>query len=147
MSTLSPSKHNGMIRIRFIQLYCLVIVVDNDKSVFGLPSPFLHKFVAFKFNSHPITILLLNLNSSINSRSPSIQNSQILAFDVLFGLVRQAEKPKQVLKVCQKFVVLLMLHNCICQYIASHSTRRTERKLYLNTIHEIFQLSQNSHST
>jgi len=27
---------------------------------------------------------------------------------VLFGLVRQAEKPKQVLKVRQKFVVLLM---------------------------------------
>jgi len=26
----------------------------------------------------------------------------------LFGLLRQAEKPKQALKVCQKFVVLLM---------------------------------------
>ena len=72
MSTLSHSKHTGMIRIRFIYLYCLVIVVDNDQSIFGLASPFFHKFVAFKLISYPISILLLYLNSGINSRIPSI---------------------------------------------------------------------------
>jgi hypothetical protein len=61
MSTLSPSKHTGMIRIRFIYLYCLVIVVDNDKSIFGLASPFSHKFAAFKLISYPISILLLHI--------------------------------------------------------------------------------------
>jgi hypothetical protein len=67
MSTLSPSKHTGMIKIGFIYLYCLVIVVDNDQSIFGLASPFLHKFVASKLISYLISILLLYLNSGINS--------------------------------------------------------------------------------
>jgi hypothetical protein len=53
---------------------CLVnvIVVDNDQSIFGRASPFSHKFVAFKLISYPISILLLYLNSGINSRIPSI---------------------------------------------------------------------------
>ena len=79
MSTLSPSKHTGMIRIRFIYLYCLVIVVDNDKSIFGLASPFSHKFVAFKLISYPIYILLLYLNRGINSQIPSIAQFMDLA--------------------------------------------------------------------
>jgi len=83
MSTLSPSKHTGMIRIRFIYLYCLVIVVDNDQSIFGLASPFLHKFVAFKLISYSISILLLYLNSGINSRIPSIAQFVDLAFSCL----------------------------------------------------------------
>ena len=83
MSTLSPSKHTGMIRIRFISLYCLVIVVDNDQSIFGLASPFLHKFVAFKLISYPISILLLYLNSGINSRIPSMAQFMDLAFSCL----------------------------------------------------------------
>jgi len=83
MSTLSPSKHTGMIRIRFIYLYCLVIVVDNDRSIFSLASPFSHKFVAFKLISYPISILLLYLNSSINSWIPSIAQFTDLAFSCL----------------------------------------------------------------
>ena len=83
MSTLSPSKHTGMIRIRFIYLYCLVIVVDNDQSIFGLASPFSHKFVAFKLISNPISILLLYLNSGINSRIPSIAQFMDSAFSCL----------------------------------------------------------------
>ena len=83
MSTLSPSKHTGMIRIRFIYLYCLVIVVDNDRSIFSLASPFSHKFVAFKLISYPISILLLYLNSGINSWIPSIAQFMDLAFSCL----------------------------------------------------------------
>ena len=83
MSTLSPSEHTGMIRIRFIYLYCLVIVVDNDQSIFGLASPFSDKFVAFKLISYPISILLLYLNSGINSRIPSIAQFMDLAFSSL----------------------------------------------------------------
>ena len=83
MSTLSPSKHTGVIRMRFIYLYCLVIVVDNDQSIFGLASPFLHKFVAFKFISYPISILLLYLNCCINSRIPSMAQVMDSAFSCL----------------------------------------------------------------
>ena len=83
MSTLSPSKHTGMIRIRFIYLYCLAIVVDNDQSIVGLASPFSHKFVAFKLISYPIYILLLYLNRGINSRIPSIAQFMDLAFSCL----------------------------------------------------------------
>jgi len=48
-----PSGKSPMIRIRFIYLYCLNIVVDNDQSIFGLASPFSHKFVLL--NLFPIT--------------------------------------------------------------------------------------------
>jgi len=72
-----------MIRIRFIYLYCLVIVVDNDQSIFGLASPFSHKFVAFKLISYPMYILLFHLNSGINSRIPSIAQFMDLAFSCL----------------------------------------------------------------
>jgi len=46
-----------MIKIRFIYLYCLFTVVDNDQSIFGLASPFLHKFVDFLSNIY-INIIL-----------------------------------------------------------------------------------------
>jgi len=62
---------------------CLVIVVDNDQSIFGWASPFSHKFVAFKLISYPISILLLYLNSGINSRIPSIAQFMDLAFSCL----------------------------------------------------------------
>jgi len=79
MSTLSPSKHTDMIKIRFIYLYCLAIVFDNDQSIFSLASPFSHKFVAFKLISYLISILLLYLNSGINSRISSIARFMDLA--------------------------------------------------------------------
>jgi len=72
-----------MIRIRFIYLYCLVIVVVNDQSIFGLASPFSHKFVALNLISYPISILLLYLNSGINSRIHSIAQFMDLTFSCL----------------------------------------------------------------
>ena len=83
MSILSLSKHTGIIRIRFIYLYCLVIVVDNDQSIFGLANPFSYKFVALKLISYPISILLLYSNSGINSRIPSIAQFMDLGFSCL----------------------------------------------------------------
>jgi len=88
------SKHTGMIRIRFIYLYCLVIVVDNDQSIFGLASPFSHKFLAFKLISNPISILLLYLNSGINTRIPSIAQFMDLAFSCLVWSCEASGKPQ-----------------------------------------------------
>jgi len=108
MSTLSPSKDTGMIRIGFIYLYCLVIVIDNDRSIFGLATPFSHKFVAFKLISYPISILLLYLNSDINSRIPSIAQFMDLAFLCLVWSCKASGKAQISIKVRQKFIVLLM---------------------------------------
>jgi hypothetical protein len=58
----------GMIRIRFIYLYCLVIVVDND---LGLASPFLHKFIAFGLISYPISILHYTETVASIGKSPA----------------------------------------------------------------------------
>jgi len=60
-----------------------LVIVDNDQIIFGLASPFLHKFVAFKLISYPISILLLYLDSGINSRIPIIAQFMDLAFSCL----------------------------------------------------------------
>ena len=125
MFTLSPSKHTGMIRIRFIYLYCLVIIVDNDQSIFGLASPFSHKSLAFKLISYPISILLLYLNSGINIWIPSIAQFMDLAFSFFVWSCDKRKSPNKYWKSTRNLLFCWWLtgQNWIDELLNGHSGR------------------------
>ena len=103
VSTLSPSKHTGLIRIRFIHLYCLVIVVDNDQSIFGLASPFLHKFVTLNgfLSNIYITIILKQWH-----QYPNPQHSTVHGFSIFLWGKRKT--PNKYWKSARNLFVLLI---------------------------------------